>query len=83
MIPKNLLKHNVCDDVSYVGKANIKFCYSFNNHECQYKAFRKGDRKFHQKLFHIHRSLDGFNGIEGLHFEIFEQCKTQAQWKEI
>ena len=44
--------------------------------------FRKGNRKFPQKLFHIHYWLDGHSGIEDWNFVIFEQCEIHAQLKE-
>ena len=45
-------------------------------------AFRKGNRKVPQKLFHTHYCLNGHSGIEDWDFVIFEQCETHAQLKE-
>ena len=65
-----------------VGKAKTKFRYRFNNYKSKHRAFRKGNRKVPQKLFHTHYCLDGHSGIEDWDFVIFEQCETHAQLKE-
>ena len=77
-----LLKCKVCGEVPYVGKAKTKFRYRFNNYKSKHRAFRKGNRKVPQKLFHTNYCLDGHSGIEDWDFVIFEQCKTHAQLKE-
>ena len=77
-----LLKCKVCGEVPYVGKAKTKFRYRFNNYKSKHRAFRKGNRKVPQKLFHTHYCLDGHSGIEDWDFVIFEQCETHAQLKE-
>ena len=59
-----LLKCKVCGEVPYVGKAKTKFRYRFNNYKSKHRAFRKGNRKVPQKLFHTHYCLDGHSGIE-------------------
>ena len=51
----------------------------FNDHKSKHRAFRKGNRKVPQKLFHTHY---GYSGIEDWDFIIFEQCDTHAQLKE-
>ena len=78
----DLLKCKVCGEVPYVGKAKTKFRYRFNNCKSKHRAFRKGNRKVPQKLFHTHYCLDGHSSIEDWEFVIFEQCKTHAQLKE-
>ena len=78
-----LLKCKICGKVLYVGKAKTKFRYRFDNYKSKHRAFRKGNRKVPQKLFHIHYCLDGHSGIEDWDFEqCFEQCKTHTQLKE-
>ena len=59
-----LLKCKVCGEIPYVGKAKTKFRYRFNNNKSKHRAFRKGNRKVHQKLFHTYFCLDGHSGIE-------------------
>ena len=59
-----LLKLENCGNVPYVGKAETKFRYRFNNHKSKHRAFRKDNRKVPQKLFHAHYCLDGHSGIE-------------------
>ena len=59
-----LLKYKICGEVNYVGKAETKFRYRFNNYKSKHRAFRKGNRKVPQKLFHTHDCLDGHSGIE-------------------
>ena len=54
-----LLKCKICGEVSYVGKVGW-----FNNYKNKHRAFRKGNRKIPQKLFHTHYCLDGHSGIE-------------------
>ena len=68
-----LLKCKVCGEVPYVGKAKTKFRYRFNNYKSKHRAFRKGNRKVPQKLFHTHYCLDGHSSIEDWDFVIFEQ----------
>ena len=46
------------------------------------KAFRKGNRKILQKVFHDHYCLDGRLGIDDWDFTPFEQCETHKQLKE-
>ena len=77
-----LLKCKVCGEVPSVGKAKTKFRYRFNNYKSEHRAFRKGNRKVPQKLFHTHYCLDGHSVIEDWDFVIFEQCETDAQLKE-
>ena len=77
-----LLKCKICGEVPYLGKAKIKFRYKFNNCKSKHRAFRKGNRKVPQELFHTHYSLDGHSGIEDWDFVIFEQCETHVQLKE-
>ena len=59
-----LLKCKVCGEVLYVEKAKTKFRYRFNNYKSKYRAFRKGNRKVPEKLFHTHYGLDGQSHIE-------------------
>ena len=78
----SLLKCTVCGEVPYVGKAKNKFRYRFNNYKSKQRAFRKGNQKVSQKLFHTQYCLDGYSGIEYWDFVIFEQCETHVQLKE-
>ena len=71
-----LLKCKVCGEVRNVGEAKTKFQYRFNNYQSKHRAFRKGNQKVPQKLFHIHFSLNVNSSIEDWDFVIFEQCKT-------
>ena len=71
-----LLKCKVCGEAPYVGKAKTKFRYRFNNYKSKHRAFRKGNRKIPQKLFHDHYCLDGSLGIDDWDFTLFEQCET-------
>ena len=77
-----LLKCKVSGEVRFVGKAKTKFRYRFKHYKSKHRAFRKGNRKVSQKLFHTHHSLNGHSGIEDWDFVIFEQCETYAQLKE-
>ena len=77
-----LLKCKVCGEVPYLGKAKTKLRYSFDNYNSKHKAFKKGNRKVLQKLFHTHYCLDGYSGTEDWDFVLFEQCETHAQLKE-
>ena len=74
-----LLKCKVCSEVHYVGKVKTKFHYRFNNYKRKHRAFRKGNWKVPQKIFHTHYCLDGHSGIEDWDFVIFEQCETHAE----
>ena len=78
----SLLKCKVCGEVPYLGKAKTKFRYRFNNYKSKYTAFRTGNQKVPQKLFHTHYCLDGHSSIEDWDFVIFEQWETHAQLKE-
>ena len=71
-----LLKCKICGEVPYVEKAKTKFRYRFNNYKSKHRAFRKGNRKVSQKLFHTHYCFDVHSGIEDCDFVIFEQCET-------
>ena len=66
-----LLKCKVCGEVPYVGKAETKFRYRFNNYKSKHSAFRKVNRKVPQKLFHTHYCLDFHSSIEDWDFVIF------------
>ena len=77
-----LLKCKVCGEVLYIGKAKTKFRYGFNNCKSKRRAFRKGNRKVPQKLFHTHYCLDGLSNIEDWNFIIFEQCETMCNWRK-
>ena len=74
-----LLKCKVYGEIPYVGKAKTKFLYRFNNYKSKNRAFRKGNRKVPQKLFHTHYCLDGHSGIEDWDFVNFEQYERHAQ----
>ena len=78
----SLLECKICGEVPYVGKAKPKFRSRFNNYKSKHRAFRTGNRKVPQKLFHIHYCLDGHSAIEDWDFVNFEQCETHAQLKE-
>ena len=54
-----LLKCKACGEVPYAGKAKTTFRYRFNNYKSKHRAFRKGNRKVPQKLFHTHNCLHG------------------------
>ena len=69
-------------EAPYVGKAKTKFRYRFNNYKSKHRAFRKGNRKIPQKLFHNHYCMDGHLGIDDWDFTLFEQCETHKQLKE-
>ena len=73
-----LLISKVCSEVPYVGKAKTKFRYRFNNYKSKHRAFRNGNQKVPEKLFHTHYCLDGHSGIEDWDFVIFEQCETHS-----
>ena len=77
-----LLKCKVCGGTPYVGQAKTKFWYRFNNYKSKHRAFRKGNRKIPQKLFHNSYCLDGHLGIDDYDFTLFEQCETHKQLKE-
>ena len=76
------MKCKVCGEAPYVGKAKTKFRYRFNNYKSKHRAFRKGNRKIPQKLFHDHYCLDGHLGIDDWNFTLFEQFETHKQLKE-
>ena len=76
------MKCKVCGEASYVGKARTKFRYRFNNYKSKHRAFRKGNRKIPQKLFHDHYCLDVHFGIDDCDFTLLEQCETHKQLKE-
>ena len=59
-----LLKCKICSEVPYVGKAESKFRYKFNNYKSKHRAFRKCNWKVPQELFPTHYCLDGHSGIE-------------------
>ena len=73
-----LLKCKVYGEAPYVGKAKTKFRYRFNNNKRKDRAFRKGNRKIHQKCFHDHYCLDGHLGIDDWDFTLRAMCETQA-----
>ena len=74
-----MLSH--CGEVHYVGKGKPNFNIVLIIIKAN-RAFRKGNRKVPQKLFHTHDCFDGHSGIENWEFVIFEQCRTHAQLKE-
>ena len=76
-----LLKCKVCGELPYCGRAKTKFRYRLNSYKSKHRAFRKGNRKVPQKLFHTHYYLDGHSGIKAWDFVIFQQHKTYAQLK--
>ena len=78
----HLLKCKKCVEAPYVGKAKTKFQYRFNNYKSKHRAFRKGNQKILQKLFHDHYCLDGRLVINDWDFILFEQCETHKQLKE-
>ena len=82
-VPKKyLLNCKVCGEIPHVGKAKTKFRYRFNNYKSKPRAFRKGNRKVPQKLFHTQDCLDGHSSIEDSYFVIFQQYERHAQLKE-
>ena len=63
-------------------KPNFDICLIIINYKSKHRAFRKGNRKVPQKLFHTHYSLGGHRGIENWDFVIFGRCETHVQLKE-
>ena len=59
-----LLECKVCGETPYVGKVKTQFQYRCSNYKSKHRAFRKGNQKIPQKLFHNHYCLDGHLGIE-------------------
>ena len=76
------MKCKVCDEAPYVGKAKLKFRYRFNDYKSKHRAFRKGNQKIPQKLFHNRYCLDGHLGTDDWDFTLFEQYGTYQQLKE-
>ena len=72
----------MCGEAPYVGKDETKFRYRFNIYKSKHRAFKKGNRKIPQKLFHKHYCLDGHLRIDDWDFTLFEQCETHQQLKE-
>ena len=72
----------MCGEAPYVGKAKTKFRYRFNNYKSKCRAFRKGNRKMLQKLFHDHYCLDGHLEIDDWDSTLLEECETYKQLKE-
>ena len=77
-----LLKCKICGEVRYVWKAKTKFRYRFNNYKSKERAFRKGNRKVPQKLFHTHYCFDGHSGVQDWDLVVFESCEAHAKLKE-
>ena len=78
-----LLKCKVCGQGPYVGKAEAKFRYRFNNYKSKHRVFRNGNRKIPQKFFHDHYCLNGHLRIDDeWYFTLFEQCETHKQLKK-
>ena len=48
-----LSKCKAFGEVPFVGKAKTEFHERFNNYKTKHRAFRKGNRKFPQKLFSL------------------------------
>ena len=63
-------------------KTKTKFRYRFNNYKSKHRAFRKGNRKIPQKIFHNHYCLDGLLGIVDWNFTPLEKCKTYKHLKD-
>ena len=87
MIPKSF---SIYENVRFVVKSptlgkrkpNFDICLIIINYKSKHRAFRKGNRKVPQKLFHTHYSLGGHRGIENWDFVIFGRCETHVQLKE-
>ena len=77
-----LLKCKVCCEAPYVRKGKIKLRYRLSNCKYKHRAFRKGNRKISQILFHYCYRLDRPLGIHDWAFIIFEQFETHEQLKE-
>ena len=76
----SLLKCKVCGEVPYVGKAKIKFPDKFNNYKSKHSAFRKGNWKVPQKLFHTHYFLDGHWRLGFCNFWAMQNtCTTEGK----
>ena len=54
-------------------ESETKSCYRFNDDKSKHRAFRKGNWKVLQKLFHTHYWVDSHSGIEDWGFAIFEK----------
>ena len=54
----------------------------FNNCASKHRAFRKGNWKILQRLFHDHYCLDGHLGIDDWDFTLFKKCETYNKLKE-
>ena len=84
------MKCKVCGEAPYVGKAQNKFRYRFNNYKSKHRAFRKGNRKILQKRFHdnyllyinYNYILDDHLGIDDWDFTLFEKGETHQQLTE-
>ena len=71
-----LLRCNICDETTYVGKAKTKFRLRFNNFKSKYRSFRKEKQNVPQKRFHSHYIEDCHGGIDDWEVTLFEKCET-------
>ena len=84
MIPK---KFSICQNVKFLvksprlGKRKPNFVIGLTIIKV-HRAFRKGNQKVPQKMFHTYYCLDGNSGIEDWNFVIFEKCETHGQLKK-
>ena len=76
-----LLKCKVCGEAPYIGKAKTKFRYRFNDYKNKHRAFRKGNRKVPEKLFHDHYCLDDHLGIQDWDFSLFKHVRYISNLK--
>ena len=70
-----ILKCEVYGKAPYIGKVKTKFQYRFNNYKREHIAFRRGNRKIPQNIFHDHYCLDGHLGTDDWNFTLYEQCE--------
>ena len=73
------MKSKKCGETPSVGKAKTKFRYRFNGKKNKHRAYRKGNRRILQKLFHDHYCVDGHLGIDNWGLTLFQQCETHKQ----
>ena len=66
----------MCGEAPYVGKSKTKFRYRFNKYKSKHRAFRKGNQKKPQKLFHDRYCLDRHLRIDDWDFTLLQLCET-------
>ena len=76
------LRCKMCDDTSYVGKTETKFCLRFNNYKCKHWCFWKGKQTVTQKHFHSHYVQDCQKCIDDWEGTLFEKCEIHKQLRD-